>query len=382
MKRRIMAITIFALLLSLFTACENNDKAIKGTAYIPVNQLFSYTSCGEVNYNGNDYESCISHETDLSKEYSWDKQKLNYRIAREFDIFWINNGDFAYITSDVLDINDNGKEDDVIDLMYSGKYNLNDDGKLDLMYKKFGWRDSYESILPEYVCYGLEDEIESQGENNLQMQMKNANDCKGLINGQFFTYIIGINTVEHLTSSHGIIPPIAGVPICIYDENWIVLKDNEQHTNAIVDNVYLLGDYIVAEQQGLSFESIKNHEEFSLKFEMPENATYYSSSESISSSGIIINNLYEDTVTKWNGTLDFKPGNVFEAVYSDRTVNGKWYLFDDHIVIIDTTNNKNIEGMAILYIDFDNQEVYIPGYAKCNTMLKYLNEKDIKQITD
>ena len=66
---------------------------------------------------------------------------------------------------------------------------------------------------------------------------------------------------------------------------------------------------------------------------------------------------------------------------SDRTVNGKWYLFDDHIVIIDTTNNKNIQDMAILYIDFDNQEVYIPGYAKCNTMLKYLNEKDIKQIT-
>lgn len=230
--------------------------------------------------------------------------------------------------------------------------------------------------------HGLEDEIESQGENDLQKQIKNANDCKGLINGQFFTYILGVNSVEQLTSLHGIIPPIAGVPICIYDENGIVLKDNEQHTNAIVDNVYLLGDYIVAEQQGLSFESIKNHEEFSLKFEMPENATYYSSSESISSSGIIINNLYEDTVTKWNGTLDFKPGNVFEAVYSDRTVNGKWYLFDDHIVIIDTTNNKNIQDMAILYIDFDNQEVYIPGYAKCNTMLKYLNEKDIKQITN
>ena len=51
-------------------------------------------------------------------------------------------------------------------------------------------------------------------------------------------------------------------------------------------------------------------------------------------------------------------------------------------MIIDTTNNKNIQDMAILYIDFDNQEVYIPGYAKCNTMLKYLNEKDIKQITD
>lgn len=68
MKRKITTITIVTLFLSLFTACGNKDKAIKGTAYIPVNQLFSYTSCGEVNYNGNDYEFCIKHETDLSKE--------------------------------------------------------------------------------------------------------------------------------------------------------------------------------------------------------------------------------------------------------------------------------------------------------------------------
>lgn len=194
MKRRITAITIVTVFLSLFTGCGNKDKAIKGTAYIPVNQLFSYTSCGEVNYNGNDYESCINHETDLSEEYNWDNQKLNYRIAREFDIFWINNGDFMHMTSDVLDINDDGKEDDVIDLIYSGTYNLNDNGKIDLMYEKFGWRDSYE--LSGYVYYGLEDEIESQGENDLQKQIKNANDCKGLINGQFFTYIIGVNSVE------------------------------------------------------------------------------------------------------------------------------------------------------------------------------------------
>lgn len=154
MKRRITAITIVTLFLSLFTGCGNNDKAIKGTAYIPVNQLFSYTSCGEVNYNGNDYESCINHETDLSEEYNWDNQKSNYRIAREFDIFWINNGDFMHMTSDVLDINDDGKEDDVIDLIYGGTYNLNDNGKIDLMYEKFGWRDSYE--LSGYVYYGID----------------------------------------------------------------------------------------------------------------------------------------------------------------------------------------------------------------------------------
>lgn len=378
MKRKITAIIIVTVFLSLFTGCGNKDKAIKGTAYIPVNQLFSYTSCGEVNYNGNDYESCINHETDLSEEYNWDNQKLNYRIAREFDIFWINNGDFTYMTYDVLDINDDG-EDDVIDLIYGGEYNLNDNGKIDLIYKKFGWRDSFESILPDYICYGLDDEIETRVENNLQKHMKNANDCNGFINGLFFTYLNGINSITFNFSQYNITPPIAGIPISIYDEDEIVFKDNKKETDAIVDDVYLLGDYIVAEQQGLSFESIKSNEEFSLEFEMPENATYYSS-EQVSDD--MATSYIDNNVTKWNGTLNFKPGNIFEAVYSDRTVNGKWYLFDDHIVIIDTTNNKNIQDMAILYIDFDNQEVYIPGYAKCNTMLKYLNEKDIKQITD
>lgn len=377
MKRKIIITIIFTLLLSFFTGCGNKDKEIKGTAYIPVNQLFSYTSVGEVNYNGNDYESCINHETDLSKEHSWDKQKLNYRIASNFDIFWMNDGNFAYITSDVLDIDDDG-EDDVIDLIYGGKYNLNDNGKIDLMYKKFGWRDSYESILPEYVCYGLEDEIESQGEHDLQKQMNNANDCNGFINGQFFTYLNGINSITFNFSQYNITPPIAGIPISIYNEDEIVFKDNERETNAIVDNVYLLGDYIVAEQQGLSFKSIKSHEEFSLEFQMPENAMYYSS-EQVSDDRVTSH--IDNNVTKWNGTLNFKPENVFEAVYSDRTVNGKWYLFDDHIAIIDTTNNKNIQDMAILYIDFDSNKIYIPGYAKCNTMLKYLNEEEILKVT-
>ena len=376
MKRKITVTIIFTLLLSLFTGCGNKDKEIKGTAYIPVNQLFSYISCGEINYNGNDYESCIKHETDLSNDYNWNEQKLNYRIARNFDIFLINDGNFTYITSDVLDINDD-KKDDVIDLIYGGTYNLNDNGKIDLMYEKFGWRDLDE--LSGYVCYGLEDEIEFQGENDLQIQMKDANDCNGFINGLFFTYLNGIDSITFEFSQYNITPPIAGIPISIYDEDEIVLKDNEQHTNAIVDNVYLLGDYIVAEQQGLSFKSIKSHEEFSLEFKMPENAIYYSS-EQVSDDRVT--SYIDSNVTKWNGTLNFKPENAFEAVYSDRTVNGKWYLFDDHIVIIDTTNNKNIQDMAILYIDFDNQKVYIPGYAKCNTMLKYLNEKDIKQITD
>lgn len=379
--RKITIITIVTLFLSSFTACGNKDKdkEMKGTAFIPVNQLFSYTSFGEVNYDGNDYESCINHQTDLSKDYSWDKQKLNYRIAREFDIFWMYNGDFTYMTSDVLDINDDGKEDDVIDLIYGGKYNLNDNGKIDLIYNKYGWRDSYESILPEYVCYGLDDEVESQGKHDLQKQMNNANDCNGFINGQFFTYLNGIDSIPFNFSQYNITPPIAGIPISIYDEDEIVFKDNKRETNATVDDVYLLGDYIVAEQQGLMFKSIKSHEEFSLEFKMPENAIYYSS-EQVSDDRVTSH--IDNNVTKWNGTLDFKTENVFEAVYSDRTVNGKWYLFDDHIVIIDTTNNKNIQNMAILYIDFDNQEVYIPGYAKCNTMLKYLNEKDIKQITN
>lgn len=276
MKRKITVTIIFTLLLSLFTGCGNKDKEIKGTAYIPVNQLFSYISCGEINYNGNDYESCIKHETDLSNDYNWNEQKLNYRIARNFDIFLINDGNFTYITSDVLDINDD-KKDDVIDLIYGGKYNLNDNGKIDLMYKKFGWRDSYKSNLPEYICYGLEDEIESQGENDLQIKVKNANDCNGFINGLFFTYLNGIDSITFEFSQYNITPPIAGIPISIYDEDEFVLKDNEQHTNAIVDNDYLLGDYIVAEQQGLSFKSIKSHEEFSLEFKMPENAIYYSS---------------------------------------------------------------------------------------------------------
>lgn len=108
----------------------------------------------------------------------------------------------------------------------------------------------------------------------------------------------------------------------------------------------------------------------------------YSSKEITSGSEVNGYYLYEDAITKWNGTINFNKDNSFEATYNNEIISGTWTLFDNHILIMDTTNNKSVQYMAFLYLDFDNEKIYVPGYAKCNKILDYMDMNQIKKISE
>lgn len=377
--RKITAITIFALLLSLFTACGNKDKD-KGDVYIPIYQFFSYNGIGEINYDGNDYENAEKRQNEIAEKLgdSYNRGYHKELIFNNFDAIYMNNGEFIQFTSEITE-RDFGKThdgvSDVIDEIFYGQYEKTNTDKLNFLYNIVGIGDrvynSYEyntvNSIPKY-----------EGQKELVNRINTTNKYNGIINGQFFTYLNGIE--YFLYGSYT--PPIAGLPIYILDNDNELLKDNDTYSYQTVNNIHMFENYIVAEQQGLSFESIKNHEEFSLKFEMPENATYYSSTEITSGSEVNGYYLYEDTVTKWNGIINFNQDNSFEATYNNEVISGTWTLFDDHILIMDSSNNKDVSYIAFLYLDFENEKIYVPGYAKCNKILDYMDMNQIKEISE
>lgn len=116
-------------------------------------------------------------------------------------------------------------------------------------------------------------------------------------------------------------------------------------------------DYLVCEQKGYSLETEKKRKEFTLSYD-------YDSTD------------YE---------IEFSDDGTYQ-MDGDYDGEGEWTMLDDNLLIIYPPEGSVFEEYeeyyetcsTILYLDFDEDEVYVPVYVQCDEMLSVAQEAEIK----
>lgn len=342
MKRRITAITIFALLLSLFTACGSEDKesnrtdSSNETAYISVNMEF-FTQNNKFIPEGKAYTDVI----DYAESEKWE----NTSEIAEFILFcekviYFEGNDFMQFS-----LNSNGNRK-----YYSGEYNIESDGKVILKYNYYSNKfynfdnDTYDE---SYI------DLES-GQTNIEDDRVTQSIVKEINNANDYDYVLGASGLINLNDKE----PYMSSP------HWFAVNqegDNWEHRfrphEELETELYSKGDFMVAKQRGYSFDGDVSKKEFTLKYDDSD--------------------IDPDNSESRKMTMKFNSDNTWESDYHDLGYSGTWeIIYDNLLVIYPTEDEKNIyeNNITLLYLDFENEEIYVPTHICCDDMIEFAEE--------
>ncbi len=190
-------------------------------------------------------------------------------------------------------------------------------------------------------------------------KMETANLNQFVLNNSLFIGYVG-NDKEHNSHSLPRVPSILG------EEN-----NNKYCKLRYNTKMMIKGRYLVAIQEGYSISEL-NDNGFTISFD---------NSDLESKNGRIV-----------QGNIVFNDDNTWESIATsqgDETSSyGEWKMLDDNLLVIYSPLNCDVcaeygnRAYLMLYIDFDNKEVYIPAYVQCDDALDVAREyqKELEKL--
>ncbi len=146
--------------------------------------------------------------------------------------------------------------------------------------------------------------------------------------------------------------------------HWLAVKEEgDNWENKFIPNeeleteLYSKGDFMVAKQKGYSFEGNVSKEEFALKYDDSD--------------------IDPDNSESRKMTMKFNPDNTWESDFCDLEYSGEWKLMYDNLLVIypPEFDNRYIEtNITLLYLDFENEEIYVPTHIRCDDMVEFARE--------
>lgn len=351
MKRKITAITICIILLSLFTACGSEDKEsnrvdsnetttlditnsddnisdFNETAYIPVRMEF-LTLNNKLIPEGKAYIDAINHAE--SEEWENTSKIAEFILFAEKVIYFDGN---EFMQFSVGNMPDDRK-------YYSGEYNIESDGKVDLTYNFYCEKDENEEL---YI-----DLKNEQG--NMENNRKSWSIVEEINNANDYGYVL---------HASGLINQNDKYPYMSYPHWLAVNQEGDNWENRFIPieeletELYSKGDFMVAKQKGYSFEVNVSKKEFTLKYDD--------------------SNIDPDNSELRKMTMKFNSDNTWESDYHDLEYSGAWKLmYDNLLVIYPPENNKKYSenNITLLYLDFENEEIYVPTHIRCDDIVEF-----------
>lgn len=305
-------------------------------AYIPVNRaFFTVAGVSETDYypDGNAYKAVINNTEFSIEEKLWKSDTL-YFDEMSFTQF---------LPHKVL--NSAGAKNAIY---YAGNYNVGNDGKVNLKYIRYhSYNDDNEELY-----FDLESE-----QTNMNYGRKLGTIVDGMLeandNGSFFDLpfprFSGNDIVRYIY-------PFFYNRIEESGDNWVNFQINYYDLNT---ELYSIDNYLVAEQKGYCFTGTVSKDEFTLKYDVSDFNTNFPQVQ-----------------------MDFRSDNTWvsdlETSYSGNDgLSGKWEMFDEHCLIVFPPEDDKYyspKDITVFYLDFENKNIYVPFYIRCDDMIKIAEE--------
>ena len=326
------------------------DSDYNGTAYINVYDNFVTIRDEELVSEGDAYLN--SQSKSVSDEYGL-KLVLTYQDTLYLD----KNGDFIQFD------NDN-------DVKYcSGNYRILDNNEIDFKYEK---------------CYLYGDKIDDFTTHIIEENVLDNDYKYDFNNGPREAYMHRLSNANEynymavaLSNCCGWFNELPSPGYQDYYDNLDICKFSflGSHDNAVKPKIR--DNYIIAEQKGYSFGEIFNLDEFTLQYSnfdvINNNKTDY-----IHRPGQKIDDLILDNIEfKFNKNKTWSITNNSDYDYYGKTT-GNWELIDEHILAIICDDcyyqgSYNSDAINFLYLDFENNEIYIPLFVESPSMLPLMD---------
>lgn len=338
MKINIKAILLASLMIVGLTGCSGSDSkdgtcsSNNQTAYINIWNEFRTAYNLKYVPEGKAYKEFIhDEEFDYLPEYN----KLCM-----LSTLYLNDGNFTQFYDNKL----------IEKCYYSGDYKFENNGELSLDYQ-YNFRHNTNEEDDSGTYYDLKTGDTNMEEDPLigiQKTLEQANEYGYVLkNPKLFGGGRGISIYMY--------PPYY---YNAFTESYVKNYDNSSEDLRI--KLYAKEDFLVTEQKGYSFYGDVDNKEFSLKF---DNADIPERDEKDIDREMMINFNSDNT---WDCDLD---GST-----------GRWKLFYDNLLVIyspqmaDENDDMDFDFSSLLYLDFKNEEIYIPVYIRCDDMIDVAEE--------
>lgn len=358
--KKIAAITICMMLLSIFTACgskdeennridSSNEKNVNSAAiedettildnndiiennisdldgvYIHARDIFYNKYNRYVDFTGNAYKS-------FSESGFYDHNISNF--------LYLNNGEFNYGYN--IGTNDRNR-------IYSGTYKISEDNQFIFNYENVFGKNFEENKKWNYSIN--DDPNESRAAASHIKTMQNCSDNNALTNLN-----TTFNPFDKLQFIHA--------PYClnIYfteDNQWSWYKTVDIDGHTYTTKVYIKNNFITTKQKGYYFDDIKSNNEFVLKYDDSEFSE-----------------------NPCNMTINFNKDGTYEITSCNEYggYTGKWTLYENNLLIIHAPDNEEFKdceyAFCLLYLDFETKEIDIPLFIKKDDII--INMDNIK----
>lgn len=320
--KKIKALFLAAVMAVAVTGCsgsgkgsddkKGNDLSTGETAYISIGrELISLN--GEFFSEGKAYKESFA-DSELDEE-----SKLT-----GMNVFYFDNGEFTQFYYKVS----SG--------YYSGKYDVKEDDELSLQYRSMYIESDTSGYLVDIENEKAAEEAGVSGITikSVKKQLESANKS-----GYALTVPLFYND-----QFNSFAPPM------VKQEDYLTIGQAQSSTSGATVTLYSKGDYLVAKQYGYTFDGKADKKEFTLKYDASD--------------------CYEPPqYPKWDEhTVKFNSDNTWE---SDLTsASGKWELLYDNLLVVYSSHEEDDRRVMLFYLDFDEEEIYIPAYIKCDDALK------------
>lgn len=326
------------------------DSDYNGTAYINVYDNFVTIRDEELVSEGDAYLN--SQSKSVSDEYG-----LKLVLTHQDTLYLDKNGDFIQFN------NDN-------DVKYCcGNYRILDNNEIDFKYEK---------------CYLYGDKIDDFTTHIIEENVLDNDYKYDFNNGPREAYMHRLSNANEynymavaLSNCCGWFNELPSPGYQDYYDNLDICKFSflGSHDNAVKPKIR--DNYIIAEQKGYSFGEIFNLDEFTLQYSnfdvINNNKTDY-----IHRPGQKIDDLILDNIEfKFNKNKTWSITNNSDYDYYGKTT-GNWELIDEHILAIICDDyyyqgSYNSDAINFLYLDFENNEIYIPLFVESPSMLPLMD---------
>ena len=267
----------------------------------------------------------------------------NYDILSKLSslrTIYFNNGKFTQFSSTNQD-----------KFSFSGDFLVNQDGKIKFEYQRYDEKYIHSDTGEEKEIFlDIKNEntnLEEGGRKfyTLLTRMKDANN---------YGYILKVSDCFNPNDKFPYISTPHYYNVSAESENW---KDKFRPSKELNLELYSKGNLLVAKQKGYSFDGDIDKKEFTLK---------YDDSDIVET----------DRSNLWQMTIKFNSDNTWKNDLNSG-YSGTWQIMYDNLLVIYPPKNEkglNDSSISMLYLDFDNREIYVPIFIKCDDMIEIAEE--------
>lgn len=317
---------------------SNQDVLETECAFIDVNRMF-VSLAGDYYADGKAYEADLSR--DVRKPYLLCDERSFILKDGKFEQFCVPHGENCWY--------------------YAGSYDVSDDGQLILNYQRY--YDIYPWEKLEVLRFDINDNMTAEYdgatdtftcEYNSELTHVERAWCDKFFDANIHQYTLGLGGLFGGSEKS----PYIDAPYFLIGHP----KSQEYKPCSVIDPkipVYVKEDYLVAEQTGYSFTGDISSREFTLEYDVT-------------------------SISKPNrqSVISFQKDNTWvRTVGGESICSGAWELYDDNLLIIYPPNGEQyIEKMlCMLYLDFEEEEVYVPAYFRCDEVISIRNKMDYEK---